>query len=74
MKKCIRVLLAIIIIMIILFIPLAINILYKYDFKIWWLESEWSAGDALNFYAGFLSFGGTVILGAISIWQTKKSK
>ena len=73
MKKCIRVLLAIIIIMIILFIPLAINILYKYDFKIWWLESEWSAGDALNFYAGFLSFGGTVILGAISIWQTKKA-
>lgn len=73
MKKCIKVLLAIIIIMIILFIPLAINILYKYDFKIWWLESEWSAGDALNFYAGFLSFGGTVILGAISIWQTKKA-
>lgn len=57
----------------IMLISLVINILFKYDFNIWWLESEWSAGDALNFYAGILSFGGTITLGIISIWQTKKA-
>lgn len=37
------------------------------------MESEWSAGDALNFYAGILSFLGTIILGIVSIWQIKKA-
>lgn len=73
MKKVFKILLLVIAIIIILFTPLAINILFKYDFNIWWLESEWSAGDALNFYAGILSFGGTIILGIVSIWQTKKA-
>lgn len=57
-----------------LLIPIIIiNILFKFDFNIWWLESEWSAGDALSFYGGLLSFIGTIILGAISIWQTNKA-
>lgn len=73
MKKFVKILLLIFIILIILFVPLMINILFKYDFNIWWLESEWSAGDALNFYAGILSFLGTIILGIVSIWQTKKA-
>lgn len=71
MKKVLKFLLIIIITIII--IPLVINILFKYDFNIWWLESEWSAGDALNFYGSFLSFSGTIILGAISIWQARKA-
>lgn len=73
MKKILKVLLIIFIISTIILIPLIINILFKYDFNIWWLESEWSAGDALNFYAGLLSFSGTIVLGIISIWQTKKA-
>lgn len=73
MKKVLKILLIIMILITIIMIPLVINILFKYDFNIWWLESEWSAGDALNFYAGILSFAGTIILGAISIWQTKKA-
>lgn len=73
MKRIIKILLIIISIITIMIIPLVINILFKYDFNIWWLESEWSAGDALNFYAGFLSFCGTITLGIISIWQTKKA-
>lgn len=73
MKKVLKVLLIIMIIITIIMIPLVINILFKYDFNIWWLECEWSAGDALNFYAGILSFIGTIILGGISIWQTKKA-
>lgn len=58
---------------VILVIPLLINILFKFDFNIWWLESEWTAGEALSFYGGLLSFVGTVILGVVSVWQTKKS-
>lgn len=73
MKKILKVLLILFITITIILIPLIINILFKYDFNIWWLESEWSAGDALNFYAGILSFSGTIILGIISIWQTKKA-
>ncbi|MDE6284332.1 MAG: hypothetical protein K2M17_01125 [Bacilli bacterium] len=73
MKKFFKILLLAIIIIIVIFIPLVINILFKYDFNIWWLESEWSAGDALNFYAGLLSFCGTIVLGIVSIWQTKKA-
>ena len=72
MKKIVKILLLIFIILIILFVPLMINILFKYDFNIWWLESEWSAGDALNFYVGILSFFGTIILRIVPIWQTKK--
>lgn len=60
-------------ILLLILIPLTINILFKYDFNIWWLESEWTAGEALSFYGGLLSFMGTIILGGISIWQTKKS-
>lgn len=56
-----------------LLIPLLINILFKFNLKIWWLESEWSAGDALSFYGQFLSFIGTIVLGIISVWQTKKA-
>ena len=73
MKKCFKIILIILTILIFILAPLLINILFKYDFNIWWLESEWSAGDALNFYAGILSFIGTVTLGIVSIWQTKKS-
>lgn len=54
-------------------IPISINIAYKYDFNIWWIQSEWSAGEALVFYGSILSLLGTLVLGATSIWQTKKS-
>lgn len=74
MKKFLKIFLLVFIsIIIIMSVPLAINILFKLDFNIWWLQSEWTAGDALNFYAGVLSFCGTIILGIISIWQTKKA-
>lgn len=73
MKKLFKSLTIVIISLIIIMIPIIINILFKFDFNIWWLQSEWSAGDALSFYGGLLSFIGTITLGAISIWQTKKS-
>lgn len=74
MKKFIRAISVVItILFLIFFVPLLINILFKFDFNIWWIESEWSAGDALNFFGNVLSFIGTIVLGAISIWQTNKA-
>jgi hypothetical protein len=73
MKKFFKWLGIIFLVLTILSVPLIINILFKFDFNVWWLESEWSAGEALSFYGCLLSFTGTIILGAISIWQTKKA-
>lgn len=40
------------------------NILFLKPAPFWWLEATWSSGD-------FLTFLGTVTLGAVSIYQTK---
>ncbi|HAN21641.1 MAG TPA: hypothetical protein DCP51_08230 [Clostridiales bacterium] len=58
-----------------IFTPFLINELYK-------LGSEtakayytlWEAKDVLSFYGSFLSFLGTVVLGALAIWQNQKFK
>lgn len=73
MKKFFKCILIVLLCLIVALIPLVINIAFKFDFKIWWLESEWSAGDALSFYGTVLSFIGTISLGIVTIWQTKKS-
>lgn len=38
------------------------------------LNISLSSGDALGFYGAFLSFIGTVVLGAIALWQMKNRK
>ena len=73
MKKFFKCILIVLLCLIVALIRLVINIAFKFDFKIWWLESEWSAGDALSFYGTVLSFIGTISLGIVTIWQTKKS-
>lgn len=56
-------------------IPFLINELYQYG-----ITSErkyytlWEAKDVLSFYGSFLSFIGTVALGALALWQNKKFK
>lgn len=45
---------------------IVIHVLYKIKTGIYWLESEWSAGDILSFAGALLSFVGTVILGCIT--------
>lgn len=51
-------------------VPLVIvNLLYKMDCKIIWLQSEWSAGDILAYIAGVEAFIGTVFLGFLAWWQ-----
>lgn len=42
-------------------IPVLINTLYKIDIGIWFLQSEWKAGEMLSFYGAILSAVGTVL-------------
>ena len=50
-------------------VPFAINLLFKVDTNINIFQAEWSAGDALGYYGTVLSFLGTVILGALALYQ-----
>lgn len=50
-------------------IPLIINLLFKFNSNISIFEAEWSAGDALGYYGAVLSFVGTVVLGALALYQ-----
>lgn len=55
-------------------IPFLINEIYKCGYKIEKSYSTlWEAKDVLSFYGSFLSFLGTVALGALALWQNKKS-
>ena len=50
-------------------VPFTINLLFKVDTKINVFQPEWSAGEALGYYGAVLSFLGTVILGALALYQ-----
>lgn len=50
-------------------VPFVINLLFKVNSNISFLEAEWSAGDALGYYGAVLSFIGTVVLGALALYQ-----
>jgi len=39
-----------------------------------WLITEWGAGDILQYVAGFEAFAGTVLLGALTLWQNERFK
>lgn len=51
-------------------VPYAINELYSLNSGYYTL---WYATDVLSFYGDALSFLGTVVLGIIAVWQTKKA-
>lgn len=50
-------------------IPLIINLLFKFNCGISMFQAEWSAGEALGYYGSVLSFIGTVVLGALALYQ-----
>lgn len=50
-------------------IPLIINLLFKFNCGISMFQAEWSAGEALGYYGSVLSFVGTVVLGALALYQ-----
>lgn len=51
---------------------LLVHVLYKLDLNIWWLKSEWTAGDMIGYIAGFEAFIGSVSLGALALWQNQQ--
>ena len=55
-------------------IPFVINLLFKINSNICFLQAEWSAGDALGYYGAVLSFLGTVVLGALALYQNHMIK
>jgi len=64
-------LIAFIIFMIIFGVPLIIHILFKLHPSNDFFVAEWSAGELLSYYGSILAFLGTVILGALSLYQNQ---
>ena len=56
--------------MLIIGVPLIINALYQANGPI---KTAWNAADVLGYYGTILSFVGTVVLGIIAVWQTRKA-
>lgn len=63
----------IVVLIIVVGVPLIIHCLYKFSpppgFE--FFSTEWDAGDALQYYGAVLAFCGTVILGALSLYQNE---
>lgn len=61
-------------IVLVLFITplLIIHILFKSKSPNEWLVAEWSAGDLLGYVGAFLTFTGTVGLGAVAVLQNER--
>ena len=55
-------------------VPLIIHVLFKIHAGIPFLEAEWSAGEMLGYYGSILSFIGTVVLGALALYQNRLIK
>lgn len=56
-------------------VPICIvHFLFKWNSNIWWIESEWGAGDIISYIAGFEAFIGTAFLGFLALWQNQKHK
>lgn len=73
MKKWVKgIIIWIAIILLIFGIPLLINILFKHNFGVKWIQSEWSAGEALSFYGALL--GGFITLFGVAITLKNENK
>lgn len=70
-ELCIAILLLLIII---IGIPIAINWLYKQAALSTFFVAEWEAADALSYYGSVLTFLGTVALSTLSLWQNHQIK
>ncbi len=64
-------LIAFITFMIIFGIPFIIHVLFKLHSNIDFFVAEWTAGELLSYYGSILAFLGTVILGALSLYQNQ---
>lgn len=68
------IIICLVVIVMLIGIPFIINLLFKFNFNISIFEAEWSAGDALGYYGAVLSFLGTVVLGALALYQNHMIK
>ena len=66
-----KVLLICLSIFVIIIVPVLIHILFKIQPKNSFFSAEWTAGDALGYYGSVLSFVGTVVLGALALYQNQ---
>ena len=57
--------------MIIFGIPFIIHMLFKLHSNIDFFVAEWTAGELLSYYGSILAFLGTIILGALSLYQNQ---
>lgn len=64
-------LIAFTIFMVIFGVPLIIHILFKLHPNVDFFVAEWTAGELLSYYGSILAFLGTVILGALSLYQNQ---
>ena len=62
-------LICLIILLLLIGVPFIINILFKISASVDIFVAEWDAGDALGYYGAILSFIGTVVLGALALYQ-----
>ncbi len=67
--KVIFVFICLLITIILFGIPFLINLLFKINSDAEIFQAEWSAGEALSYYGAILSFIGTVVLGALALYQ-----
>lgn len=66
--------LGIFIVLFVFLLPLVvIHCLFKCRSGVSWLEAEWQAGDVLNYIAGFEALLGTVVLGAVTVYQSDRA-
>lgn len=63
------ILICVAILLLLIGVPLVINVLFKVPAVADMFVAEWDAGDALGYYGAILSFIGTVVLGALALYQ-----
>lgn len=61
------------IVLLVFFLPLlTIQILFSINCGIDFFVAKWSAGELMTYIAGFASCFGTVLLGALALWQNQQ--
>ena len=68
MKKHIKLIIVLLVLSIVIF-PCIIHILFKIKAGNDFFVAEWTAGELLGYYGSVLSFLGTVVLGALALYQ-----
>jgi len=54
-------------------IPLLIHIAFVFIAPCGFFAARWDAGNVLEFYGALIGAGGTIVLGYVAYWQTKRA-